>query len=271
MIAFGCLDHQARRLRPRPPGPGIRRRGRAGQRGPRLQRDRVDLPLLQPAHGEGGRARRPRGARARPPGRRDRRPGLLREAARGARRPRGRRRRLRRRDRRAQHRLVGGLGHLGVVHAPLRRARRRRGRLVLLEPGRDARVRAHGRGRHRSTASCSASRRGRSATSASTSRSASSTATTSTSASRSREAGKKVVTADLKVDPPPLARARQRPGDVDPGPHEGRREVGRAGCPEIGYAVGDWKRARAPRGGRRRAQPPAGRRRCSSSTRPSCA
>ena len=55
-------------------------------------------------------ARRPRGARARPPGRRDRRRRLLRQGPRGARRSRGRRGRLRRRDRRAQHRLVGGVG-----------------------------------------------------------------------------------------------------------------------------------------------------------------
>ena len=40
-------------------------------------------------------------------------------------RSRGRRGGLRGGDRRAQHRLVGGVGHLGVVHPPLRRARRR--------------------------------------------------------------------------------------------------------------------------------------------------
>ena len=102
-------------------------RRRARLRGARQRRRRVDLPLLQPDPGHGRRARRPRGARAPPPGRRDRRPGLLRRScAQALARPRGRRRRLRRRDRRAQHRLVGGLGDLGLVRPPLRGARRRR-------------------------------------------------------------------------------------------------------------------------------------------------
>ena len=43
------------------------------------------------------------------------------------------------RDRRAQHRLVGGLGDLGVVHPPLRRARRRRAAGVRVERRRAAR------------------------------------------------------------------------------------------------------------------------------------
>ena len=120
----------------------------------------------------------------------------LREALAG---PGRRRRGLRRRDRRAQHRVVGGLGDLGVVHPPLRRARRRRAAGVLVERRGAAAVRAHRRGRHRRRLRARRSRPGWSATSASTSRSASCTATTSTSACRCARPASKVVTADFQV------------------------------------------------------------------------
>ena len=178
------LDHRSRAL-PDVRGAGHPARRRARLRGDRQRGRRLDLPLLQPDHGQRRRARGPRGARAAAPGLRAREPGLLRHGARGAARPRGRRRRLRRRGRRAQHRVVGGLGHLGVVHPPLPRARRRRA-------ARRSRGRRTGCPRSPtparstpSTASSSRSRRGWCATSASTSRWACCTATTSTSACRS--------------------------------------------------------------------------------------
>ena len=44
---------------------------------------------------------------------------------------------------------------------------------------------------------------------------------------QARAAGKKVVTADFRVDPPPLARADQRPRGLDPDLHQAGGEVGR--------------------------------------------
>ena len=55
-------------------------------------------------------------------------------------------RRLRRRARRPQHRLVGGVGDARLVHQPLRGARRRRPALVLVDLGGRAAVGADGRG-----------------------------------------------------------------------------------------------------------------------------
>ena len=110
--------------------------------------------------------------------------GLLRAARERARRRDGRRRRLRRRGRRPQHRLVGGLGVARVVRAPLRRARRRRSALVLVDLGRGAAVRARRRGRHARRLPARAAAVDRSSGSASTSRSARCTGTTSTSACR---------------------------------------------------------------------------------------
>ena len=77
-------------------------------------------------------------------------PQFIDEGAGGARRPRRRDRRLRGGGRRAQHRLVGGLDHLGLVHPPLRRARRRRDPGVLVD---DRVAAARTRGSARSTRS----------------------------------------------------------------------------------------------------------------------
>ena len=129
MIAFGCpiTDHALYR--------GLRRarhqaRRRARLRDPRARlrrpRRRLDLPQLQPADRGGGQARGPRGPGARPPGRRDRRSRFCREGARRPARPRRRDPRLRRRDRGAQHRLVGRLGDPRLLLPPLRGVRRRR-------------------------------------------------------------------------------------------------------------------------------------------------
>ena len=106
------------------------------------------------------------------------------QGARRAGRPGRRPGRLRRRHRRALHRLVGGVGHPRVVHQPLRGPRRRRPARRSPGPGttpRPTRTRARWR---RWTGSCSSSRRGSCATCASTRASASSTATTSTTACR---------------------------------------------------------------------------------------
>ena len=120
-------------------------------------RHRLDLPQLQ-------RAARPRGRAATTsrrwscaPGRGDRRPRLLRQGRDALEDPEVGRGRLRRRGRRAQHRLVGGVGGAGLVRPPLRGARRRRPARVLLGLERGAPLRAHRRGRHASTASCSCS------------------------------------------------------------------------------------------------------------------
>ena len=123
---------------------------------------------------------------------------------------------------------MGGLGDLGVLRAPLPRAGRRRAAGLRVERRRDARLRAHRRGRHRrrlrdgAVALDGAQRPLR---------------RVPRSAARLRLrllpagprcGGSKVVTADFKVDPPPLAGADRRPRDVDRGPHAGGREVGRA-------------------------------------------
>ena len=65
-----------------------------------------------------------------------------------AQRPRRRRRRLRRRGRGAQHRLVGGLGDLGLLHPPVPRARRRRAAGAVVGDRQAACLRADRRGRH---------------------------------------------------------------------------------------------------------------------------
>ena len=80
-------------------------------------------------------------------------PEFRRQGARRARGPRGRDRRLRRRRRRPQHRLVGGLDHLGLVHPPLRRARRRRDPGLLVDDRVAAPVRDGSARSTRSTAS----------------------------------------------------------------------------------------------------------------------
>ena len=185
-------------------------------------------------------------------------PELLHQAAGGAGRPGGRRRRLRRRHRRAQHRLVGGLGDLGLVRPPLRRARRRRAAGVLVERRRRCPPTPAPARSTPSTASCSASRRGSCATSASTSRSASCTATTSTSACRcappaarsSRPTSRSIHHHSLDLI--------ERPGDLDRGAHAGRREVGRAhagrrrGAAATGSSAPGAPRPRRPRRGRSR-------------------
>ena len=83
------------------------------------RRGRLDLPQLQPAARQGGEARGPRGAGARPPGRRDHGPRFLRKVREALARSRRGVVGCVGRDRRAQHRLVGGLGHVGIVHPPL--------------------------------------------------------------------------------------------------------------------------------------------------------
>ena len=75
-------------------------------------------------------------------------PDFLREGPDGAQRPGRRPRRLRGRRRRSQHRLVGGVGHVGVVHASLRGVRRRRASGADVAPGQDPRLRRDRRGRH---------------------------------------------------------------------------------------------------------------------------
>ena len=178
------LDHRSRHV---PARGGARHppRRRAGLRGARQRRRRLDLPLLQPDHGHGRRPRRSRGARARPSGRRDRARRLLRH---------GCARRSRDPDvgvvgcvgavGRPQHRVVGGLGHVGLLHPPLPGARRGRPARAVVAQRRAARPTPGPARSTPSTASCSPSRRGSCATSASTSRSARCTATTSTSACR---------------------------------------------------------------------------------------
>ena len=74
-------------------------------------------------------------------------PRVRRQGAGGARRPRGGDRRLRGRRGRPQHRLVGGLDHVGLVHPPLRRARRRRDPRLLLADRVPAPLRPPRRGR----------------------------------------------------------------------------------------------------------------------------
>ena len=188
-------------------------------------------------------------------------PDLCAKVRRTLRRPRGRRRRLRRRDRRAQHRLVGGLGHARVVHQPLRGARRRRPALLLVGRGTRRRPTRTPARSTRSTASCSCSRPGRCATCASTSRSAASTATTSTSACRSARPGRKVVTADFRAihhralrDAPRAARSGSRRTSRVAEKWDGR-------MPRVGTAPGELARAGAARRGRAR------RRRARSRTR----
>ena len=80
-----------------------------------------------------------------------------------------------------------------------------------------------------------------------------------------RDAGRKVVTADFKVDPPPLARADRQPGDLDRGAHAGGREVGR---PDAGRRRGRRAPGRSARGAPRPRPPPRAPRRCRSSCSP---
>ena len=109
-------------------------------------------------------------------------------------------RRLRRRDRRAQHRLVGRLGDLGVIHPPLRGAGRRRGPRARLDARRRRPPTRRPARSRPSTASSSGSRRGRSASCASTSRFGQAIHGYDFDLClQAREKGKKVVTADLKV------------------------------------------------------------------------
>ena len=139
------------RLRQRRNGPGrlraVRRgrdqpaaRARTRDRGDRVRQRRLDLPQLQPDASTRSRtattSRRWSWSTRTP---RSSIPTSSPKMQRGARRPRGRAGRLRRRGRGPQHRLVGGLGHLGLVHAPLRGARRRRDPGALLDARRRSR------------------------------------------------------------------------------------------------------------------------------------
>ncbi len=183
----------------------------------------------------------PRSAGAGPPGRRDRRARTsARSCARPLRDPDDRAGRVRRRDRRAQHRLVGGVGHVRVVHQPLRRARRRRSARRSPGPGtRRRRTRGSARSR-RSTASCWRCRRGWCATFASTSRWARFHGYDLDFCLQVRDAGRKVVTADFRA-------IHHRPLEMVPDPEDvGRRsrEGGRAS------GTGRWASAPAPAAGR---------------------
>ena len=125
LIAFGCPITAARGLR------ALRRAGppagaRAGLGDPRQQLRRLDLPGLQPAPGPGGRAATT--SRRWCSSIRTSRSSTATSAPRCARRSptRTSASRVRRRAGCAQHGLVGGLGHLGVLLPPLLRAGRRR-------------------------------------------------------------------------------------------------------------------------------------------------
>ena len=157
--------------------------------------------------------------------------------------PRHRAGRLRRRRRRAQYRVVGGVGDVRLVHQPLRGARGRRSASRSRGPGpRRRRTRGWARSR-RSTGSCWCCRRGWCATSASTRRSARFTAMTWTSASRSAMPGARSMTADFRA-------IHHRPLEMVPDPDEwidahvrvARKWDGRMG---IGAGAGSWiERAR---------------------------
>ena len=156
--------------------------------------------------------------------------------------------RLRRRDRRAQHRLVGGLGHAAVVREPLRGARRRRaarrsrgtrtmrrrtrrlgevdtldGFLLVLSPWAVRNIRfdeALGEFHGYDLDFCL----------------------------QVREAGRKVVTADFRAIHHRPLEMRSRPRALGRGAHHGRREVGR---PHVRRSARprqlEGARARAPR------------------------
>ena len=124
---------------------------------------------------------------------------FCRRARAGAQRSERRRRRLRRGDRRAQHRLVGGLGDAGVVRQPLRGARRRRAPGLLVGLGRCAAVRTGGRGGHARRVPARAVARGRSATSASTRTLSEFHGYDLDFCLQVREAGRKVITADFRA------------------------------------------------------------------------
>ena len=107
------------------------------------------------------------------------------------------RRRLRRRGRRPQHRLVGGLGHLGLVHPPLRGVGG--GEVPGVTWDAQPPYARHRRGRHDRRLRDRRSRRGRCATCASTSRSGQLHGYDFDICLQARAAGKKVITADLRV------------------------------------------------------------------------
>ena len=137
MIAFGCSITRPERYR-RCAEPGIRRAAEARLGALRAAVDRLDRRELQrdcstgpPSATTSRRScsctRTPRSSSR-----------AVREGPRGAARPRGGAGRLRRGARRAQHRLVGGIGDARLVHQPLRGARRRRPAIVLVATGSDA-------------------------------------------------------------------------------------------------------------------------------------
>ena len=195
------------------------------------------------------RPRRPRGARARAPGRRDRRCGLL------------RRRCVDALQRPATVGVVGCVGAIGVrsiawwegsvdarvVHPPLRRARRRRPAGVLVGVDRRAAVRAHRRGRHaRRLPARAVAVGGPRAPLRRVARPAARLRLRLLPAGPRR--GPQGRHRRLPRDPPPRARAVQRPGGVDRGAHARRREVGRARCRASAPARAPGRSARcAPR------------------------
>ena len=166
-------------------------------------------------------------------------------------RPRRRRGRLRRRDRRPQHRLVGGVGDARLVHPPLRGARRRRPARVLVGLGRRAAVRAHRRGRDARRLPARALSVGRAQRALRRVARRASTATTSTSASRSARRA-------ARSSPPTSARSTTTRSRCCPTRRSGSRRTcasprsGTAGCRASGTAPGTWQRAGAARRGRAR-------------------
>ena len=239
----------------RAPPPGVHRlrEDDPDDRADRLRQRRLDLSQLQPDHRPGQGPRRRRGAGPDPPGRRDPGPRVSSTKLRaGARRPRGRDRRLRRRRRRPQHRLVGGLDHLGLVHPPLRRARRRRDPGLLVGDRDAAAVRAARRGRLDRRLRHGRSRRGRCDNLRFDESLGQMHGYDFDICMQARAAGKKVVTADLQVvhhhslrlidDPESWIKAYMRLAEKwdEQLPHNGsaRSRLGVARAPGRGRGVG---------------------------------
>ena len=138
---------------------------------------------------------------------------------------------------------------MGVVHPPLRRARRRRPARLRVGRGRAARRSPAPARSTWSTASCSCSRRGRCATLRFDESLGALHGYDVDFCLQARAAGRKVVTADFRADPQPLARAGQRPRGLGRGAHRGSRRSGTGRIPGATRGRPDWRaiarRARA--------------------------
>ena len=177
-------------------------------------------------------------------------PELLRQGPRGARRSGRRRSSAASEPRRAQPRVVGGLRDVGLVHPPLRGARRRRPAGLRVDAGRRARVRPHRRGRRRRRLPARALAVG--GAQAALRRVAWHAARLRrrplpAGARRRAQGGDR----GLPRDPQPLARARQRHRGLGRGAHAPGREVERAHR-RRSRGRQDWKRAGAAGRGRGR-------------------